>query len=391
MRWFIDTPFRSELTYDEDRRSLASGALKRQGAGSATHRRSNGGVKMNAGRRVMIKAAWTLGAILSGLSVTAPECAAADGPVTLKFGFPAPVSSFVNTQGMTPWIEKVEKASGGTLKIRLFAGPTLGTFSDIYDRTLNNVSQISFGVLGPLVSEFPRTQVTDLPFLSTDTKKSSVALWRLYEKGLLAPEFDRVKVLALFNFTSSNINAKKPIKLPEDLAGLKVAAGSREAGELALALGASPITLTPTEIYEAMNRGVVNAAFGSWTLVKTFKLTEVTNFHLELPLGEAPAYVFMNKATYASLPPQAKKAIDQFSGESFSEILGANNQAADRAEGQKVSAEAGQTVTKLAAADYPAWKARMQPVVDAWVKNTPDGAKLLAAYREELAKLGESN
>jgi TRAP-type C4-dicarboxylate transport system substrate-binding protein len=97
-------------------------------------------------------------------------------PVTLKFGFPAPVTSFVNTDGITPWIDRVEKAAGGMLNIKLFADPTLGTFRDIYERTLSGVSQISFGGFGTLASQFPRTQVTEIRFLSTDTKKSSVAL-----------------------------------------------------------------------------------------------------------------------------------------------------------------------------------------------------------------------
>ena len=161
------------------------------------------------------------------LTLAAPSLAGAAEPVTLKFGFPAPVSSYVNTEGMSPWIDEVEKASGGTLKIKLFAGPTLGTFRDIYDRTLNGVSEISFGVFGPLASQFPRTQVSDLPFESNNTEQSSVALWRLYAKGVLAPEYDKVKVLALFNFPSSDLHTNKQIETIADLKGQKYAVSSR--------------------------------------------------------------------------------------------------------------------------------------------------------------------
>jgi TRAP-type C4-dicarboxylate transport system substrate-binding protein len=325
------------------------------------------------------------------IAAAVPLLARADETVTLKFGFPAPVMSYVNTEGMTPWIDEVEKASGGTLKIKLFAGPTLGTFRDIYERTLSGVSQISFGVFGPLANQFPRTQVSDLPFLSNDTKRSSVALWRIYAEGALNPELDKVKVLALFNFPSSALNTTKSVKTIEDLKGMKVAVSSRMLGDVAAALGASPVTLTPTELYEGMSRGVVDAIFVAWTAVKTFKLDEVTKYHLEAPLGEAPAYVFMNKAAYASLPAKAKAAIDKFSGEPFSERLGAANQAADRAEAKAVAAESGQSVEPISPAQYAVWKARIDPVSEAWAKATPDGAKVLAAYREALAKLGATN
>jgi TRAP-type transport system periplasmic protein len=334
---------------------------------------------------------FALRGLVLAVVVAAAAPARADAPVTLKFGFPAPVSSYVNTEGMTPWLNEVEKASGGTLKIKLFAGPTLGTFRDIYERTLSGVSQISFGVFGPLASQFPRTQVSDLPFLSDDTKISSVALWRVYTRGLLKPEFDKVKVLALFNFPSSTLNTAKPVKSIDDLKGFKVAVSSRMLGDAAAALGASPVTLTPTELYQGMSRGVVDGIFVAWTAVKTFKLDEVTKFHLEAPLGQAPAFVFMNKATYANLPAKAKAAVDKFSGEAFSQTLGANNQAADRAESKRVAASPGQSVTQISADQYAIWKARIGPITEAWVKHTPDGAKVLAAYREELKKLGAMN
>jgi len=321
------------------------------------------------------------------LAIAAPMLAHAEDPVTLKFGFPAPVTSYVNTEGMTPWLEQVEKASGGTLQIKLFAGPTLGTFRDIYERTLSGVSQISFGVFGPLASQFPRTQVTGLPFLSDNAKASSVALWRLYAMGLLKPEFDKVKVLALFNFPSSTLNTAKPVKTLEDLKGMKVAVSSRVLGDVAAALGASPVTLTPTELYQGMSRGVVDGVFVAWTAVKTFKLDEVTKYHVEVPLGEAPAYVFMNQATYAGLPANAKAAIDKFSGEAFSEKLGANNQAADDEESKAVAAKPGHEVGPISDAQYVVWKARIKPVIDEWIKTTPDGAKVFGAYEDELKKI----
>jgi len=307
-------------------------------------------------------------------------------PVTLKFGFPAPPTSYVNTEGMTPWINDVEKAAGGTLKIQLFAGPALGNFNNIYDRTVENVAQISFGTFGAYASVFVRTQVTDLPFINDDTRSSSVALWRLYAKGLLNPEYEKVKVLALFTFPGSILNSNKPIKTLEDVKGMKLAASSRTLGEAAIDMGAAPITLTPSDLYEAQNRRVVDGILVGWTAVKTFRLDDVTKDHLQLPLGEAPAFVFMNKSAYDALPAQAKAAIDKYSGESFSDRLGLANERANREEAKHVASLAGQSVTKLSAEQYPIWEKRIRPVIEQWEKATPDGEKVLAAFRDELKK-----
>lgn len=334
-----------------------------------------------------MKNGFVVRALVVGLTVAGPALAHAQQPVTLKFGFPAPVSSYVNTEGMTPWLHEVEKASGGTLNIKLFAGPTLGTFRNIYDRTLAGVSQISFGIFGPYAGQFPRTQVADLPFLSDDSKVSSAALWRLYAKGMLGNEFSKVKVLALFNFPNSTLHTNTPIKSIADVKGLKLAVSARVLGNVAAVLGASPVTLTPSEMYQGLSRGVVNGAIIAWTAVRTFKLDEVTKDHLNVPLGEAPAFVFMNKAAYASLPAKAKAAIDKYSGESFSARLGANNEAADRAESKSVAARSGESVAALSTAQRATWNARIEPVIDAWVKRTPNGAKILAAYRNEIKNL----
>ena len=326
-----------------------------------------------------------LRALALSVLLAAPTLARAE-TVTLKFGFPAPATSFVNTEGMTPWINDVEKASGGTLQIKLFAGPTLGTFSNIYDRTLSNVAQISFGTFGAFASEFPRTQVSDLPFLSDDTRQSSVALWRLYAKGLLNPEFDKIKVLALFTFPGSFLNTNKPVKTLDEVKGMKLAVSSRTLGEIAEKMGAAPVTLTPADLYEAMNRRVVDGILVGWTAVKTFRLDDVTKHHLQLPLGEAPAFVFMNKSAYAALPAQAKAAIDKYSGEAFSDRLGLADERANRAEAKHVASLSGQSVTKLSAEQYPLWEKRIHPVIAQWTKSTPDGAKLLAAFEDELKK-----
>ncbi|HEY3917481.1 MAG TPA: TRAP transporter substrate-binding protein [Stellaceae bacterium] len=321
----------------------------------------------------------------------APAVASAEDAVTLKFGFPAPITSYVNTDGMAPWIDAVEKASGGTLKIKLFAGETLASVRNVYERTLSGVSQISFGIFGPYAGQFPRTQVADLPFLSPNATVSSVALWRVYASGLLAPEYRNVKVLALFNFPSAVLNTHKPIATLDDLKGMKIAVSSRTAADVMQALGASPVTLTPPETYEGISRGVADGADIAWTAVRTFRLAEVTKYHLDAPLGEAPAFVFMNKATYASLPAKAKAAIDKYSGESFSQKLGMANEVAGAGEAKTVAAQPGQSVTKLSPAQYAVWEARIQPVIDAWVKPTPDGAKVLAAYRAEIQKIAATN
>jgi TRAP-type C4-dicarboxylate transport system substrate-binding protein len=118
-----------------------------------------------------------------------------------------------------------------------------------------------------------------------------------------------------------------------------------------------------------------------------FKIFEVTNYHTEASLGMEPAYLLMNKATYEKLPAQAKAAIDKDAGFVLSEKLGALNDTIGEEDRAKVKAMPNHEIIELSSAEAARWKKRLQPVTDEWIKATPDGAKVLAAYRAELTKI----
>ncbi|OGA44055.1 MAG: hypothetical protein A3G25_07995 [Betaproteobacteria bacterium RIFCSPLOWO2_12_FULL_63_13] len=324
-------------------------------------------------------------ATAAAIAFTAPSFAA--DPVQLKFGFPAPAASFVNTQGMTPWIKEVEKAAEGTVEIKLFPGPTLGNFRNIYDRTLKGVVDIAFGIFGPLAGQFRQTAVASLPFEVNSSLEAALGLWRLTENGTLAKEFDKVKVLALFAFPSAHVHTKSPIKSLAELKGMKFSVSSRELGQIVVNLGGAPVSMPPPDVYQSISRGLVDGVIIPWTAVRTFKLLEVTNYHVEAPLGVSPAYVLMNKAAYARLPQKAKQAIDRYSGEPFSRRLGMAADGAARAQSKQASTMAGQTVRGIPDNEVEEWRSRIKSVVDDWTSATPNGPNVLAAFREEIKKI----
>jgi hypothetical protein len=54
---------------------------------------------------------------------------------------------------------------------------------------------------------------------------------------------------------------------------------------------------------------------------------------------------------------------------------------------EKVRAMPDHVIKHVPDTELAQWKARVQPIVDEWVKATPNGAKVLAAYRAEIAKI----
>lgn len=308
---------------------------------------------------------------------------------TLKFANPGAPQGDVSTQILQPWVAKVNNDAAGSFRVQLFSGPALGAFPQIYDRVLNNVADIAFALLGPISRQFPRTSVASLPFETPNAAIGTVALWHVYERGLLGDEWNQVKPLTLMVFPNVVIHAKKPIKTLADVGGLKLSVQSQLLSETIHQLGAAPITLAVTDLYESLNRGVIDGAVIGWPATRSYRLAEVTNYHLEAPIGGEVTFIMMNKKSYEKLGDKGRAIIDKESGAPWATAIGKILDGDDRAEAERVGKTAGETVAALPAAEQAQWKARVQSVVDDWTKRTPNGAAVLAAYREEVAKLSK--
>jgi TRAP-type C4-dicarboxylate transport system substrate-binding protein len=322
-----------------------------------------------------------LAGTLAAALIAAPAFA---DPVQIKFAYPSAPNNALFAIGAQGWVDDVNKAANGAIEIKLFPGGVIADNSNMYDRITSNVTDIGLAVFGPLSSVFPKTNVGTLPFETQNHHEDALALWRLYEKGVITDEFTRVHPLAFIAFPPLVLHLKKPVHNLADMKGLKLSVEGRVLSEALPRLGAAPISLQPGELYSSLQHGLVDGVAQGWPSVPTFHLDEVTSFHLEVPLGTNTGFVFMNKDVYAGLPAAGRAAIDQFSGESYVERLSKADDAMEAVGINTTKAMAGQTIAQLDPAEEARWKALVAPVTDEWVKATPDGAKVLAAFRAEV-------
>jgi TRAP-type transport system periplasmic protein len=320
---------------------------------------------------------------LAALMAAAPAFA---DPVQLKFAYPSAPNNAI-FQAMQGWADDVGKAANGAVEVKLFPGGVIADNSNMYDRVTSDVVDIGFAVFGPVSSVFPKTNVGTLPFEAKDHREDALALWALYQKGIISDEFTKFHPLAFVVFPGLVIHSKKPIHNLADMKGLKISVEGRVLSQMIPRLGAAPISLQPGDLYASLQRGLVDAVPQGWPSVPTFHLDEVTNFHLEVPLGFNTGYVAINNDAYAKLPPAGKAAIDQYSGLPFVQRLIAADDTMQAVGRDATKAMAGQTIAQLDPAEEARWKAAVEPVTDDWVKATPNGAQVLAAFRAELTSI----
>src|SRR2546423_9675207 len=105
-------------------------------------------------------------AVLFALSLTVSLPTAAQQPAVLKFNSPAPPRSFLHEGAFVPWANEVSQDSGGTLKVEMFFGGTLGNFGVTYDRVVDGVADIGFILTALAAGQVRQQDVAALPFES---------------------------------------------------------------------------------------------------------------------------------------------------------------------------------------------------------------------------------
>jgi TRAP-type C4-dicarboxylate transport system substrate-binding protein len=325
-------------------------------------------------------------AVLAAAWLTVPGVVAAQ-PVPLKFAIPIPPQGAIAQKALVPWAEQVTKASDGAVSVQTFLGPSVANLGNAYDRLTNGVIDITWGIYGPISSQFPKTSVVSLPFETRNGTEATLGLWGIYANGTIADEYQKVKLLAVATFPGSYPHFKKSVRTQADLRGIKISTDGRVISHVLEALGATPVAMPISETYQAAQRGTIDAIATAWPALQAFKLYEVVDYHLEVPIGNDPAYVAMNRDSYARLPEKGRAAIDEASYLALTKtLLDVIDVQIDSAR-RFVSQQQGHAIADLKRDEEARWAARVVPVVEDWVRTTPDGARVLESYRAEIKKV----
>jgi len=331
----------------------------------------------------MKRAFWT--SCLAAAALACGLASASADELVLKFVTLDNPDAHHNVRIQHPWAERLNQQAHGLFRVQVFDGSSIANQLNVYNRVLDDVAQIGWGLPDLATGKFKLTQVVELPYLTSHSEEASVAFWRLYKTGLLDSDFDQIVPLKLIVFPQSGEQFREKPATLDNLNGLKVVVGSKITSEVAAALGGAPLAFPINQYYEVLQRGTADVVQVGWTAFQPFKLAEVTKYHLDVPLGSAPGYVFMAKKKFDSLPPEVQKILMANAGEKESRDFGKFWDSVNDEWREKTGKLPGHTLLKLTPAQDKAWHDRVETVTNAWAKSTPGGEKLLATYRQILS------
>ncbi|HUL56085.1 MAG TPA: TRAP transporter substrate-binding protein [Usitatibacter sp.] len=236
----------------------------------------------------------------------------AQAPIVIKFSHVV-AENTPKGKGALKFKELAEKATGGRVKVEVYPNSTL--YKD--GEEMNALQLGSVQMLAPSLAKFgplgvPAFEVFDLPYLFDSYEELNKVTTgpvgrqlfeRLAGKGIVG--------LAYWDNGFKDMSANKPLRMPADFRGLKMRIQSSKVLDAQMrALGAVPQVMAFSEVYQALQTGVVDGTENPPSNLYTQKMNEVQKYLTLSNHGYLGYAVIVNKPFWDGLPPDIRKQLE---------------------------------------------------------------------------------
>jgi TRAP-type C4-dicarboxylate transport system substrate-binding protein len=129
----------------------------------------------------------------------------------------------------------------------------------------------------------------------------------------LQDEFKDWKVIALHSCGYAPIcTVGTKIETKDDLSGLQIRAAGTIPTQYINAIGANAISMPTTDVYEALEKHVIDGMANDYHNIDCFKLYEPIDYCFDYPVNHTSCFVLMNKELYESMDDELKAIIDKY-------------------------------------------------------------------------------
>lgn len=312
--------------------------------------------------------------------------ATANEPKRVKLGTMAPDQS--------PWMEslelmskKLQTATNGEFKWQIFPGGQLGDEIQMVESTQAGSIECSGISTGAIANLLPSMQVFELPFYWESREEAYYVIDNQF-RNYFAEEIKKIG-LVLLGWSENGwrhffIKGGKKITSPDDLKGLRIRTQESPV-HIAFwkALGVNPIPIATPEIYQAMERGIIDGGDNTLVLIMATGWAEIINSISISGHIYQPAVMVCNQDWWAKVPEQHKKAffaqMREAEGDMRGRLLSAEKELAEVIKGM------GKDVIELTKEQREAFRLKT-----AGVEKDPVVRKQIGEQTLKLAEQGKS-
>lgn len=216
--------------------------------------------------------------------------------------------------GIEGFMDTFAAGSGGRARCEMFESGTLLGAEQLMPGLLGGVTDLIFQTSSYVSSSFPILGALQLPF-GSDTyarqRRAADPQGPLF--ALVNEQLGRrnLRMLGGMPTTFEYLwTVRRPILRPEDARGLRIRVAGEIEGETVKALGAAPVTMSSSEVYEALERGTVDGLVSYVGTIVSRKLEKIIRYGTAAHFGAYSVDAYCRADWYAAQPPELRAALD---------------------------------------------------------------------------------
>lgn len=218
----------------------------------------------------------------------------------------------ISTQWM---VDEFKKRTNGKHEIQMFWGGSVAKAKEIPDALSNGVGDIGDIITPYFQSKFPVNNAVGF-FIPQPNSTIEIAL-KMQKWARVHPQFDaelkkyNLKAIGYRPLESYGLLCREPVKSLADLKGKRIRTYGYAYPKIVSAMGATPVSMSTTEAYGALQRGILDCTPIGPVLAKGWKLDEVAKNFIRFPFGASFGHIItMNRKSYDAMDDNARTILD---------------------------------------------------------------------------------
>jgi len=306
---------------------------------------------------------FAIAASIAALALGLAGPASAQSPIIIKFSHVVATDT-PKGKGAEKFKELAEKYTAGKVKVEVYPNSTLYKDKEELEALqLGSVQMLApsnskFGPLG--IREF---EVFDLPYILPDIKTlRKVTEGPLGTRLLKLLDAKGITGLAYWDNGFKQMSANKKLVTPADYQGVKFRIQSSRVLQAQFkALGSLPQVMAFSEVYQALQTGVVDGQENTWSNIYTQKMHEVQKYITETNHGYIGYVVIVNKKFWDDLPADIRDQLTKAMKEA-TEFGNTQSQKENDDALAEIKKSGKSEIIKLTAEQNEAMRKAMEPV-----------------------------
>ena len=230
--------------------------------------------------------------------------------ILLRYTAHVPSSHGLYSKVFVPWSAMVTEETGGRIQWEYYVDALLHDALEGFKAIESGVTDYTHGYATYQPGSFHLTHGLQLPFLFANPGVAALVSEELYPQYLKA-EYERMGCYLAHcdSTTAYDIISRTPVRLPEDMRGLKVRSTGGLMADILRQVGAIPVVLAAAETYTAFQRGVIDAvSLGAPDMV-AYRLYEQGNHYLRVGLTHTVIQFALNPRAFDALPGDLRQQL----------------------------------------------------------------------------------